>query len=145
MYRAVDSTGKTFDFLLNQTRSTRSAKRFFRKVLGRSHITAPRVIDVDKNPTNIGAIRDLKQEELLPGKCKRRPSQYMNNIIEQDHRFIKRKIKPGLGFFSYPTAWRTIQDYEAMHMIRKGQIMGADKGNIRAQNQFIAGLFGLAV
>jgi len=68
----------------------------------------------------------------------------MNNIIEQDHRFIKRKIKPGLGFFSYPTAWRTIQGYETMHMIRKGQIEGAKKGNIQAQNQFVARLFGLA-
>jgi len=69
----------------------------------------------------------------------------MNNIIEQDHRFIKRKIKPGLGFFSYPTAWRTIRGYEAMHMIRKGQTQGANKGDIKAQNQFITGLFGLAV
>jgi IS6 family transposase len=51
----------------------------------------------------IGALRDLKRDKLLPGKCKRRPSQYMNNIIEQDHRFMKRKIKPGLGFFSYPS------------------------------------------
>ena len=103
------------------------------------------MINVDKNPTYIGAVRDLKREKLFPEKCKRRPSQYMNNIIEQDHRFMKRKIKPGLGFFSYPTAWRTIQGYETMHMIRKGQIVGADKGNIRAQNQFIDGLFGLGV
>jgi hypothetical protein len=58
---------------------------------------------------------------------------------------MKRKIKPGLGFFSYLTAWRTIQGYEVMHMIKKGQIAGADKGNIQAQNQFIAGLFGLGV
>jgi hypothetical protein len=56
---------------------------------------------------------------------------------------MKRKIKPGLGFFSYPTTWRTIRGYETMHMIRKGQIMGADKGNIQAQNRFIAELFGL--
>ena len=153
LYRAVvpkgrvqrHSTGQTLDFLLNQTRNTRAAKRFFRKVLGRPHITAPRVINVDKNPAYIGAVRDLKHEKLLPSKCKRRPSQYMNNMVEQDHRFMKRKIKPGLGFFSYPTAWRTIRGYEAMHMIRKGQIGGVEKGNIQAQNQFIAGLFGLAV
>lgn len=130
LYRAVDSTGQTLDFFLNQTRSTRAAKRFFRKVLGRPHIAA---------------VRDLKQDSLLPKRCTRRPSQYMNNIIEQDHRFIKWKIKPGLGFFSYPSAWRTIRGYEAMHMIRKGQIEGAAKGNIQTQNQFVAGLFGLAV
>ncbi|MGB3717205.1 MAG: IS6 family transposase [Candidatus Promineifilaceae bacterium] len=145
LYRAVDSTGQTLDFLLNETRGTRAAKRFFRRVLGRSYVTSPRVINVDKNPAYIGAVRDLKREKMLSENCKRRPSQYMNNIIEQDHRFIKRKIKPGLGFFSYPTAWRTIRGYETVHMIRKGQIQGASKGNIQTQNQFIAGLFGSAV
>ena len=69
---------------------------------------------------------------------------YLNNIVEQDHRFIKRRVKPGLGFGSYPTAWRTIQGYEVMHMIRKGQIEDVEKGDSQAQNQFIAGLFGLA-
>ena len=68
----------------------------------------------------------------------------MNNIVEQDHRFMRRRIKPGLGFGSNPTAWRTIQGYETMHMIRKGQIEGVEKGNIQGQNEFIAGLFGLA-
>jgi transposase-like protein len=120
LYRAVDSTGQTLDFLLNETRSTRAAKRFFRKVLGRPNVTATRVINVDKNRAYIGAVRDLKQEKLLPEQCTRRPSQYMNNIAEQDHRFMKRKIKPGLGFGSYPTAWRTIQGYETMHMVRIG-------------------------
>ena len=67
----------------------------------------------------------------------------MNNIVEQDHRFLKRKIKPGLGLGSYPTAWRMIQGYETMHMIRKGQIVGIEKGNIQGQNQFISELFGL--
>ena len=74
----------------------------------------------------------------MPEHCKRRPSQYMNNIVEQDHRFMKRKINPGLGFGSYPTAWRTIQGYETMHMVRKGQIEGAETGNIQGQNEFIA-------
>ena len=145
LYRAVDSTGQTLDFLLNETRSTRAAKRFFRKVLGRPNVTAPRVINVDKNPAYIGAVRDLKQEKLLPAQCKRRPSQYMNNIVEQDHRFMKRRIIPGLGFGSYPTAWRTIQSYETMHTIRKGQIEGAETGNIQAQNRFISSLFGVNV
>lgn len=143
LYRAVDLTGQTLDFLLNETRSTRAAKRFFRKVLGRPNITPPRVINVDKNGCYIGAVRDLRKDGLLPEKCKRRPSKYMNNIVEQDHRFIKRKVSPGLGFGTYPTAWRTIQGYETMHMIRKGQMRGVDKGNIQAQNEFIASLFGL--
>ena len=143
LYRAVDSTGQTLDFLLNETRSTRAAKRFFRKALGRSNTTAPRVINVDKNPAYIGAVRDLKHENMLPDCCKRRPSQYMNNIVEQDHRFMKRLIRPGLGFGSYPTAWRTIQGYETMHMVRKGQIEELEKGDIQGQNQFISQLFGL--
>jgi IS6 family transposase len=145
LYRAVDSTGQTLDFLLNETRSTRAAKRFFRKVLGRPNIKRPRVINVDKNGCYIGAVRDLREDGLLPEKCKRRPSKYMNNIVEQDHRFIKRKVSPGLGFGSYPTAWRTIQGYETMYMIKEGQIKGIAKGNIQAQNKFIAGLFGLVV
>ena len=143
LYRAVDSAGQTLDFLLNETRSTRAAKRFFRKVLGRPNIIPPRVINVDKNGCYIGAVRDLKAEGLLPEKCKRRPSKYMNNIVEQDHRFIKRRVSPGLGFGSYPTAWRTLRGYETMNMIRKGQIRGIEKGNIQGQNQFIAKLFGL--
>ena len=143
LYRAVDSYGQTLDFLLNETRSIRAAKRFFHKVLGRSNVTAPQVINVDKNPAYIGAVRDLKREGLLPDHCKRRPSRYMNNMVEQDHRFMKRRVEPGLGFGTYPTAWRTIQGYEMMHMIRKGQIKGIEKGNINAQNRFIAQLFGL--
>ena len=143
LYRALDSTGQTLDFLLNQTRSSRAAKRFFRKMLSRSSVTRPRVINVDKNPSYIGAIRDLTAEELLPENCERRPIKYMNNLIEQDHRFIKRRVNPGLGFGSSQTAWHTIRGYEAMHMIRKGQIEGLEKGNIVAENQFILNLFNL--
>ena len=143
LYRAVDSTGQTLDFLLSETRCTRAAKRFFRKVLGARQRQAPRVITVDQNAAYIGAIRDLKAEGLLPENCERRPVKYLNNIVEQDQRFIKRSIKPGLGFSAYATAWRTIQGYEVMHMITKGQIKGVEKGNSQAQNQFIAGLFGL--
>ena len=144
LYRAVDSTGQTLDFLLNQTRSTRAAKRFFRKVLGQSHVTKPRVINVDQNAAYPRAIAALKHDKLLPSSCQYRASKYLNNQIEQDHRFIKRRVKPGLGFYSYLTAWRTLQGYEAIHMIRKRQVRGAAKGHIRAQNQFIAQLFGLA-
>ena len=145
LYRAVDSTGQTLDFLLNETRSSRAAKRFFKRVLDRPNTDAPRVINVDKNRAYIGAIQDLIRDNLLPMTCKRRPSRYMNNIIEQDHRFIKRRTRPGLGFASYPTAWRTIRGYETIHMIRKGQMEGAEKGDLKAQNAFIASLFGLAV
>jgi len=144
LYRAVDSSGQTLDFLLNETRSTRAAKRFFKKMLGSPHVSTPRVINVDQNAAYPGAIQDLKQARLLPDSCQHRPVKYLNNIVEQDHRFVKRRVKPGLGFHSYPTAWRTIQGYEMMNMIRKGQIQGVDKTNIQAQNQFLNDLFGLA-
>ena len=92
LYRAVDSKGQMLDFLLNQTRSKRAAKRFFRKVLGQSHVTKLRVITVDKNAAYPPAIDDLKEDKLLSEKCQYRASKYLNNRIEQDHRFIKRRI-----------------------------------------------------
>jgi transposase-like protein len=144
LYRAVDSQGQTLDFLLNETRSKRAAKRFFRKVLGQPHVSQPRVITVDGNGTYPPAIADLKEENLLNKAVQYRSSKYLNNLIEQDHRFIKRRVKPGLGFFSYQSAARTLQGYEVMNMIRKGQVEGAEKQQIADQNLFISKLFGLA-
>ena len=141
LYRALDSQGQTLDFLLNETRSKRAAKCFFRKALGQSHVSHPRVIKVDQNAAYPGAITD--QEKYLKKICQYRASKYLNNGIEQDHRFIKRRVKPGLGFGSFPIAWRTLQGFEAMNMIRKGQLRQAEKHNIGAQNQVIAQLFGL--
>jgi transposase, IS6 family len=65
--------------------------------------------------------------------------------VEQDHRFIKRLTKPEMGFFSFETAWRTLQGFEVMNMLRKGQVQGVAKGNIPGQVIFIASLFGVAV
>ena len=67
----------------------------------------------------------------------------LNNVVEQDHRFVKRRVNPGLGFGAIDTARRTIQGYEAMHMFRKGQHDGLAKGDILAQNRVINQLFGL--
>jgi IS6 family transposase len=144
LYRALYSTGQPLDFYFSQRRTRKAAAKFFRKILTkRPNLTIPRVINVDKHPAYIGATRDMKKEKLLPEKCRLRQSQYMNNLIEQDHRFMKWQIRPGLGFGSYATACKTIQGYEVMNMIRKGQMEGIEKGNIKAQNHFIAGLFGL--
>ncbi len=81
---------------------------------------------------------------MLSESVELRQVKYLNNIVEQDHRFIKRLVKPGMGFFSFQTAWRTLQGYEVMNMMRKGQIRGVDKGDIRCQVAFIAHLFGVA-
>lgn len=90
------------------------------------------------------AIAELKKENFLNKEAQYRSNKYLNNRIEQDHRFIKRRVKPSLGFFSYPTAWRTLQGYEALNIVRKGQVKGAGKQQIADQNRFISKLFGLA-
>ena len=141
LYRAVDSAGNTLEFLLSNTRDTLAAKRFFRKALGAPHIMTPRVINVDQNPAYPKAVAELKAEGQLPQGCQLRPVKYLNNLIDQEHRFIKRLVKVGLGFCSFLTAWRTLRGYETMHMIRKGQVQA---GGLQAQVKFVNSLFGLA-
>ena len=103
---------------------------------------SPRVINVDKNPGYPPAVEELKAEGVLPDQCQLRQCKYLNNVIEQDHRFIKRRVNPGLGFFSCRTARRTIPGYEAMNIIRKGQIAGVGKDDVQGQVRFVEGLFG---
>ena len=98
LHRAVDSAGQTLDFLLNETRSTRAAKRFFRKVLGRHQMTPPRVINVDKDRAYVGAVRDLIRDKLFPETCKRRPSRYMNNIVGSPLHQKKGQARPRVRF-----------------------------------------------
>jgi IS6 family transposase len=104
----------------------------------------PRVINVEKHVAYPKAMVDLKARGGLPESVELRQVKYLNHIVEQDHRFIKRLVKPGLGFFSFETAWRTLQGYEAMNMMRKGQIQGMEKRDSRSQVTFIAALFGVA-
>ncbi len=106
--------------------------------------SAPRVITVDKNAAYPKAIAELKAAGRLPASVELRQVKYLNNLIEQDHRFIKRLVKPGMGFFSFETAGRTLQGYEVMNMIRKGQVRGVGKGDISGQVTFVARLFGVA-
>jgi transposase, IS6 family len=144
LYRAVDSTGQTIDFMLSAKRDARAAKRFFRKMLKASKHQPPRVINVDQNRSYPPAVEELKEEGILSIVAQLRRCKYLNNIVEQDHRFIKRRINPGLGFFSFNTARRTIGGYEVMNMIRKGQVEGIGKGDIRGQVRFVADLFNVA-
>ena len=143
LYRAVDSEGNTLDFLLSATRDAKAAERFFRKALRASHTVPPRVITVDKNAAYPPAFEALQQAGPLPKDCRLRQQKYLNNLVEQDHRFVKRRVNPGLGFGSFDTAQRTLQGYEAMHMIRKGQLQGSPKTDVLAQNRAIAQMFGL--
>ena len=144
LYRAVDSTGQTIDFMLSAKRDARAAKRFFRKILKAASHSSPRVINVDKNPAYPPAVEQLKEEGALPNRTQLRQCKYLNNLIEQDHRFIKRRVTLGLGFFRFNTAWRTIRGYESMNIIRKVQIARIGRGEIQMQVRFVSNLFGIA-
>ena len=140
----MDSEVNTIDFLLCAKRDSQAAEWFFRKALKASHTSAPRVINVDCNPAYPSAFNALRDDGVLPETCTPRSCKYLNNIVEQDHRFIKRRVKPGMGFGFFHTAWRTLKGYEVMNMIRKGQLRGAERGDIVSQNRLIAQAFGLA-
>ena len=144
LYRAVDSQGNTLDFFFSPTRDTQAAKQFLLKTLAASHTTEPRVITVDKNAAYPKAFAELKAEGLIPLNCELRQVKYLNNLVEQDHRFIKRLTKPAMGFFSFETAWQTLQGFEMMHMLRKGQVLGVEKGDVLDQIASVAKLFGVA-
>ena len=101
----------------------------------------PRTITVDKNAAYPKATAEMKQDGELWRRSRLRQVKYLNNIVEQDHRFVKWLIGPGLGFGSFWTARRTIAGYEAMAMIRKGQVRNMGGSDIRSQAEFIAGLF----
>jgi transposase, IS6 family len=144
LYRAVDKEGNTLDFLLRAKRDAKAASRFFKKVLKANHTQTPRVINVDKNPALSCSLEQLKKEGLLPKKMQIRPVKYLNNIIEQDHRFIKKVTKPCLGFQSLPTASKTIAGIEAMHILWKGQLRRSFSAGL-SRAQIVNKLFGFAV
>jgi transposase, IS6 family len=144
LYRAVDSAGQTIDFLLSPKRDAAAAKRFFRKALKQPHTVNPRTITVDNNAAYPIAMKTMKRDAELWRFAKLRQVKFLNNIVEQDHRRIKRLVRPGLGFKILMTATRTIAGYEAMAMIRKAQVESAPANDMGAQRDFIATLFGAA-
>lgn len=144
LYRAVDGWGQTIDFLLSARRDAAAAKRFFRKALGQPHTVNPRTITVDRNAAYPRAVAEMKTDGELWWRTRLRQCKYLNNIVEQDHRRIKRLTGPGLGFGSFWTARRTLAGYEAMTMMRKGQVRGIDGRDMKAQSAFIAELFQIA-
>jgi transposase-like protein len=145
LYRAVDSTGDTIDFLLSPRRDAAAAKRFFQKALRTPNHPRPRVINVDRNPAYPRAIDELKRTRELGRRCWCRLVRYLNNVVEQDHRAIKRRVRASQGFRAFHSAWRAIQGMETVNMIRKGQIRWLPKDNILSQVAFIAGLFGAPI
>jgi transposase, IS6 family len=144
LYRAVDSTGQTIDFLLTAKRDADSAKRFFRKVVRAEGNRMARVINVDKNPAYPAAVRALKAEGTLPRRVRLRQCRYLNNVVEQDHRLVKKRVWLAKGYGSFQSAWRTLQGVEAINMIRKGRVRWLSKRDALGQAFFIAALFGIA-
>ena len=116
--------------------SSAAAQRLCRKALTDPSYPQPKVINTDPARLYGSAISGVKQG-ILRRRCRHRPVQYLNNILEQDHRAIKRRVKAKQDFRESHAARRTIQGYEAMHMIRKGQARWVNGSDGRQQIQFI--------
>jgi transposase-like protein len=144
LYRAIDSADATIDFLLSGLHDADAAKRLFRSALKRPSHPQPRVINPDLAAIYSSAITDIKKDGILRRRCRHRPVQYLNNILEQDHRAIKRRVNAKQGFREFQAARRTIQGYEAIHILRKGQVITVSGEDVRRQNRFIDELFELA-
>lgn len=144
LYRAIDKEGQTLDFILSAKRNKKAAKRFFMKILCQAHTRCPRVIGVDKNSAYPPALAEIKKEKQISSKSKLRQVRYLNNRLEADHRFVKRRIHHKQWFQTFKTAAKTLAGYEAINMIRKGQVRYVMKNDIFAQNKFIESLFRMA-
>ncbi|MCM8735324.1 IS6 family transposase [Azospirillum sp. A1-3] len=144
LYRTVDAHGQTIDFLLSAKRDAAAARRFFRKALKQAHTVNPRTLTVDKNAAYPSATKAMKKNGELWRFTKLRQIKYLNNIVEQDHRRIKRLVRPGLGFKGFHTARRTIAGYEILAMVRKGQVAALPTNDMPTQAAFVASLFGVA-
>lgn len=124
LYRAVDKEGQTVDFLLRAKRDAKAAKAFFTKAFQQNG--TPGKVTVDKSGSNKAALdacnRDLDSEQQI----EIRQIKYLNNLVEQDHRFIKKRTRPTLGFKNFHSAAATIAGIENIRMIQKGQILGFD-------------------
>ena len=119
LYRAVDKQGQTVDFLLSKNRDKSAAVRFFKKAIGNHE--APEKITLDGSQASHQAVAELKTEGVLPGQTLVRTSKYLNNMIEQDHRRVKQRYYPMLGFKRFRNAKVTLSGIELAARIKKGQ------------------------
>jgi transposase-like protein len=144
LYRAIDSTGQTIELMLSAKRDVSAAKRFFKKMMRADHRRLPFSISVDKNAAYPEAFTTSQDEKVLPRDCKLRRVKYLNNIIEQDRRFINKKVRSSQCFKSFHTAERSLEGIEAVNLMRKGQVKRLDRYDAVGQAKFVEGLFQVA-
>ena len=128
LYRAVDKQGQTIDFLLTEQRDQGAALRFLRQAIRRNGV--PEKITIDGSDANEAAIKRYNEENGTAIEI--RQLKYLNNLVEQDHRAVKRSTRPMLGFKSFAAAHNTLVGIELMHMIKKQQ-MGGGEGHTAAE------------
>ena len=118
LYRAVDKLGKTVDFLLTAHRDVAAARRFFERAIDLHDV--PVSVTIDKSGTDTAAVRGLIADSGVEVELQQ--SKYLNNVVEQDHRGIKRRTRPMMGFKSFGSAAKLIAGIETMHLVKKGQL-----------------------
>ena len=121
-YRVVDKNGYTIDYLLRSKRETNAAHAFFKKATKNNG--DPNKINIDKSGSNTAGINAINKENET--NIEIRQNKYLNNRIEGDHRFIKQRTRPMLGFKKSNSAKRTLSGIETIHMIRKNQLKESD-------------------
>ncbi|WP_154588547.1 IS6 family transposase [Yersinia enterocolitica] len=134
LYRAVDTAGQTIDFLLTAKRDAAAALRFFRKAI--RHHGEPEVVTIDKSGANTAALTTLNTDKTEDETITIRQSKYLNNLIEQDHRNIKRRTRLMTGFKSFRRAQTILAGIELIHMIRKGQLEHPQGNGLSSAEQF---------
>jgi transposase, IS6 family len=144
LYRALDKEGNIIKFMLSAKRDISAVKRFFKKMMRADHRRLPFSISVDKHASFPDAFTTSQAEKTLPKDCRLRRTKYLTNIVEQDHRFIRRRWRAMQVFRSFHTAERALEGVEAMHMMRKGQVKRLDGRGIAGQAKFIESLFRVA-
>jgi transposase-like protein len=130
--------------MLSAKRDVSAAKRFFKKMMRAEQRILPFSISVDKNAAYPEAFVTSQDEKILPTDCQLRRVKYLNNVIEQDHRFVKKKVRAWQCFKRFHTVERTLEDIEAINMMRKGQVKRLAGSGAQGQAKFVASLFQIA-
>lgn len=141
LYRAVDRDGRTLDFMLSAKRDKAAARRFFKRAISTNG--TPDRVAIDKSGANLAGLQAVNVIRKFTGSgrlIRIMQSRYLNNMVEQDHRFIKRITRPTLGFKAFHSAAATLAGagIETAHMIRKGQIAAKRKTGFQQFASFAA-------